>query len=123
MEEAYEKIAEKESLLKEKATKTANRASKRLQRVVTQDLHKASVIARRKERQRKKRVAMLTRAGAIIPEEIEDPIPDPEAIAHEENETRSKRDSELSDSESKSGSGSGIRSGSDSGGSCIIVDV
>jgi DDE superfamily endonuclease len=116
VEEAYEKIAEKESLAKEKATKTANRASKKLQRAAAQDLHKAGVIARRAERHRKKRVAMLTQAGAIIPEEIEDPIPDPEAIVYEVNETRSERDSEQSESESE------IRSGSD-GGSCIIVDV
>jgi hypothetical protein len=86
VEEARDKIEQKAELITRKASQKAARESKKLQRAVTQDLHKAGVIARKAERHRKKRVAMLTKAGANIPDEIIEPIVDPEASTHEENE-------------------------------------
>jgi hypothetical protein len=80
VDEAREKIEQKTQLAIEKASQKAARESKKLQRSAALDLHRAGVVARKAERHRKKRVAMLTKARANIPNEIAEPIPDLEAL-------------------------------------------
>ena len=72
---------------------------------MAQDLHKAGVIARRAERYRKKRVKMLTKAGANIPNEILEPIVDPEAIVNEAIDDTDEGiiDEEITDEENEEG--------------------
>jgi hypothetical protein len=76
-----------------------------LQQAIAQDLHKAGVIAQRAERYRKKRVAMLTKARANIPDEILEPIVDPEAIIDEAIDDIDKGiiDEEITDEENEEG--------------------
>jgi hypothetical protein len=62
-------------------------------------LHRAGVEARKQERLREKRVIALQKARQPIPLKDQEPIPDPEIKAHEEE---------------ASGGGSGGRSGSES---------
>ena len=80
VDEARDKIDQKAQLAAEKAAAKAARALKKQERATAQALHQAGIKARKAERERKKRVAALTKAGAQIPEELQDPIPDPEAI-------------------------------------------
>jgi len=77
--EARDKIDQKAQLAAEKAATKVARAQKKLQTAATRALHQAGVTARRAERDRKKRLAVLTKAGATIPEELQDPIPSPKA--------------------------------------------
>jgi hypothetical protein len=79
VDEARDKIDLKTQIAAEKAAAKAARVQKKAQRAALQAIHQAGIKARKAERDRKKRVAILTKAGAPIPEELQDPIPDPEA--------------------------------------------
>ena len=57
------------------------RAAKSAAVQARKELHQAGVQARRKERERKKTVAGLLRAKEVVPPELQEPIPDPEALA------------------------------------------
>jgi len=93
VEEARDKIDQKAQLAAQKAAAKVARAHKKLQTAAKQALHQAGVTARRAERDRKKRVAALTKARATIPEELQDPIPNPEAESDEaESESKSESD-------------------------------
>ena len=94
VDEARDKIERKAELAAENAAKKEQRAQKKLQTAAARDLHWAGVAARRAERERKKRVAFLNRAGTEIPEELEDPIEDPEALAQAENLSSSESNSD-----------------------------
>jgi hypothetical protein len=80
VDEARDKIELKAQIAAEKTATKAAQALKKQQRATAQALHQAGIQARKAERERKKRVAVLTKAGAQIPEELQDPILDPEVL-------------------------------------------
>ena len=80
VDEARDKIDQKAQLAAEKAAAKAARALKKQERATAQALHQAGIKARKAERERKKRVAALTKARAQILEELQDLILDLEAI-------------------------------------------
>jgi len=99
--EARDKIDRKAQLAVEKAAAKIAKAQKKLQTATAQALHRAGVTARKAERERKKRVAVLTKARAPIPEELQDPIPDPEAPDSNSNSNSNSNSDSDSDSESR----------------------
>ena len=65
----------------DKQAKQVARAAKSAAVQARKELHQAGVQARRKERERKNTVAGLLRAKEVVPPELQEPIPDPEALA------------------------------------------
>jgi hypothetical protein len=86
------KIDRKAELPAEIVANSERRAQRKLQTAAARNLHRAGVAARKAERQRRKRVAFFRRAGTEIPEELQNPIEDPEALAQAENEAGSESD-------------------------------
>lgn len=79
--EAREKIRVKEQKKAEVATKRAARASLLEANAAKKALHRAGIDARKAERERKKAVQQLIKAGEEVPEEMLVPILDPEKEA------------------------------------------
>jgi hypothetical protein len=64
--------------------KRVARAVKAVAVLARKQLHKAGVDARKQERARRKTVAGLLKAKQLVPVELQEPIPDPEALAKEQ---------------------------------------
>lgn len=97
--EAHELRAQKAELRAQKLAAKEARKERQARNQARKQLHRAGIEARKQERLRKKRVAFYTNARLSIPPELEDPIPDPEALESEgeyESEYESAR-SERSD--------------------------
>ena len=84
VEEAWALQASKMARETQKQLSKEARAARTAASQIKKQLHRAGVEARKQERLRKKRVTAFQKAGQPVPSKDQNPIPDPEAKAQDE---------------------------------------
>ena len=79
--EAHRAIQLKQQKADAKQARRVAQVAKSAATQARKELYKAGVIARKEERFRKKRVAQLLKAKEVVPQELQEPILDPETLA------------------------------------------